>query len=317
MDIVRTIVEAMVLTNQKGEFMSVWQVNEEAINALNNLSKLINDLEENIEQNFLSLQTTYQENASGLGSHSAQIGSLIECIKSLNEEANYPVKKLQIKLNKAATIRRNHIENNKYGKSKAVQSNTTAEQNVNKFPRNIPFVTKFFEGKKSTNNQKFELYDVDEHGFVHGKNYESFINDWDGYSSENFHTEMFGEHARVETIDSSSIEGIQVSEHDISDTGIFWGQHQNGGTKESFVEIASKIPKVKEALSKGKSIIELENDEELGTCTAIYFDPSNIPQVIQCDGYYEFQSNGRHRIIAARELGYDIPVKIIGTRKRK
>lgn len=297
--------------------MSIWQVSEEAINALNNLSKNIIDLEDNIEQNYLSLKSSYEENASGLGSHSTQIGSLIEYIKSLKEAANYPLKKLQIKLNKAATIRKSHIENNKYGNTKAKQENNSDSQKISKFPRNVPFISKIIESKNSSNNQKFESYDVDKYGFVHGKNHEAFINDWDGYSSDDFYTEMFGENAQVETVDSSSIEGIRVSEHDISDTGIFWGQHKSGGSKESFVEIASKIPEVKEALAKGKSLFELENDEELGTCTAIYFDPSNIPQVIQCDGYYEFQSNGRHRIIAARELGYDIPVKIIGTRRRK
>ena len=37
-------------------------------------------------------------------------------------------------------------------------------------------------------------------------------------------------------------------------------------------------------------------------------------EVIEWDGYYEFSSNGRHRILAARALGHDIPVKVIGKR---
>ena len=83
------------------------------------------------------------------------------------------------------------------------------------------------------------------------------------------------------------------------------------------MEIASHIPEVQAALDSGKSIEELLEDERLGTCTALYFDPSKMTEVMDCGDYYEFQSNGRHRVLAARELGYDIPVQIVGTRRRK
>jgi hypothetical protein len=62
----------------------------------------------------------------------------------------------------------------------------------------------------------------------------------------------------------------------------------------------------------GATLQELSEDPKLGSCASIYF--ANKPKVIENDGYYEFESNGRHRILAARALGYDIPVEVIGSR---
>ena len=102
----------------------------------------------------------------------------------------------------------------------------------------------------------------------------------------------------------------------MADGSIFWSQHESGGTRESFVAIASNIPEVEKLLQAGLSLEEIRENPSLERCVNIYFDPSNIPRVIQSHGYYEFDSNGRHRILAAREVGYNIPVKIVGIRRR-
>lgn len=131
---------------------------------------------------------------------------------------------------------------------------------------------------------------------------------------DNTSLELLGESGSYyDTVFAGSIEGIEIGSSENS----FWSQHENGGTADSFKEIASHIPQVKSQLDAGKSLTDIRSDPALEKCVGIYFDPSNIPRVVKGDGYYEFDSNGRHRILAARELGYDIPVKVIAVRTRK
>ena len=119
----------------------------------------------------------------------------------------------------------------------------------------------------------------------------------------------------IETVSPSCIEGVHLGDTEASDPGRFWGMHNS--SKEFFTEAASHIPAVQSALDGGASLESLINDPELGTCASIYFDPKNMPRVEKFGDYYTFDTDGRHRIIAARELGYDIPVRIVGERSRK
>ncbi|MBQ3497964.1 MAG: hypothetical protein IJA87_02420 [Clostridia bacterium] len=290
--------------------MAKYAVNEEGVAALNLLATRVLECCSAIKENTYHLETVSEDYQGLLGPHYNSLIQALESIKNESEQMKTPVEDISSALTDIADAYEEIIANDRV---KAGEKNAQASKGS--------FISRIF-GKSAGSSagaegSKFESYDVDEHGFVHGDNYEGYISDWDGYSSENFESEMFGDNAQVSSISPSSIEGIRVSEYDMENPEVFWGQHKKGGTKESFVEIASHIPEVKEALTSGRSLIELENDERLGPCSSIYFDPSRIPQVIECDGYYEFQGNGRHRILAARELGYDIPVKVIGTRKRK
>lgn len=145
--------------------------------------------------------------------------------------------------------------------------------------------------------------------FVHGAHYEQFEREY--YSPEESKYMAFDTPAEKE-ISPSLIEGIYLGKGEVENSDVFWSQHESGGTAESFQEIASHIPEVKERLASGATLQELCGDPKLGSCASIYF--ANKPKVVENNGYYEFYSNGRHRILAARALGYDIPVEIIGSR---
>ena len=169
--------------------------------------------------------------------------------------------------------------------------------------------------KREFTYRQFGTFEIGSHGFVKGNNFEGYLNDWEGHDPTQFRTNMF-DAPELRTINPSDIEGISLGDNDIADPAIFWSQHMTGGTENSFKEIAALIPEVQKELSMGRSLDDLIEDPRLGKCASLYFDPANMPEVIECDGYYEFQSNGRHRILAAREMGYDMPVKVIGTRNR-
>lgn len=147
---------------------------------------------------------------------------------------------------------------------------------------------------------------------IKGDHYEQFLSDYYGESTFTSNRGAFVS----ETISPSMIEGVHLGDTEASDPGRFWGMHNS--SKEFFIDTASHIPEVQAALDGGASLESVKNDPVLGTCASIYFDPQNMPRVEKHEGgYYTFDGDGRHRIIAARELGYDIPVRIVGVRSRK
>lgn len=149
-----------------------------------------------------------------------------------------------------------------------------------------------------------------------------------GHTAYNDYREHMGEYSIdtssygsgvVETVDLALVEGISLNSGAVDDPSIFWSQHQKDGTVDSFLEIASHIPEVKAQLDSGVPLSELEADPVLGDCASIYFNPNRptAPTLVKGNGFYEFQSNGRHRIIAARILGHSFPIRIIGELVRK
>ena len=93
------------------------------------------------------------------------------------------------------------------------------------------------------------------------------------------------------------------------DSDQFWDHH--GNTKEDYMRMAERIPVVQQALDSGKSLDEIKQDPELKDTAHAYFDPENMIKVEQqADGSYSFADDGRHRIAAAQELGYEIPIEV-------
>ena len=147
--------------------------------------------------------------------------------------------------------------------------------------------------------------------------HECFMDYWDNMA--NSYIEPCNE---IKTISSRQIEGVEVYESDLEYPDKFWQMHESGGTKESFLEIAKKIPEVQKRLDEGATMEDLIDDERLGKCTNIYFykNPWGSGQeatVIEYNGFYILQGNGRHRILAAQELDMKIPIRIIGRMKKK
>lgn len=155
--------------------------------------------------------------------------------------------------------------------------------------------------------------------YVKGNCYNSYLEYWnnlEAYTEDQCGYENGGV---VESVDINSIEGIYLSSYESDNPKTFWSIHKTDGTLDTFLEIASHIPEVQSRLDAGVSLEALMEDEVLGTCAGIYFNPesSNAPRIVKGEGFYRFDSNGRHRIIAARILGYNFPIKIVGRIIRK
>lgn len=91
----------------------------------------------------------------------------------------------------------------------------------------------------------------------------------------------------------------------------FREKHSNN--KEVYMRLAERIPDVRQALNEGRSFEDLRQDPELQYSFAAYFDNESkqkIEVVQDGDGKYHFLANGRHRLLAAQELGHEIPVYV-------
>lgn len=94
--------------------MGSWSVSEESIAALNAMSDRLEEISTQINTHTQNMKSVFEANRSGLGAHAADIEKLIEEVENMQEEASFPVKKLVLKLRKAALIRLKHIQTKRY-----------------------------------------------------------------------------------------------------------------------------------------------------------------------------------------------------------
>lgn len=89
----------------------------------------------------------------------------------------------------------------------------------------------------------------------------------------------------------------------------FWNHHRRG--KEDYMTLAGHLPEVQDRLDAGESLVSLMRDPELGPTACQYYSPDNMIRLSEKpNGEYAYTGEGRHRIQAAKELGYDIPALI-------
>ena len=144
-------------------------------------------------------------------------------------------------------------------------------------------------------------------------NYFDEYSDIDKNYGDHPRTSIPKEEQEFRTVNPADIEGVHLGESDIEDPSRFWDMHN--GSKEDWMDTASHIPEVQSRLYNGEPLQSLLDDDRLGRCAQAYFNPDSS-KAIEVDempgGGYMFNGDGRHRIIAARSFGYDIPVKVIG-----
>lgn len=110
-----------------------------------------------------------------------------------------------------------------------------------------------------------------------------------------------------EMMDPNEIQNVDSEDEN------FWNHH--GNQKEDYMELASKLPEVQTRVDAGESLEDIMKDDELKDCAYAYYE--RMVTVEKTEQGYEFQSDGRHRIEAAKELGYKIPVKVIDLTEKR
>ena len=95
--------------------MAGWQVTEQAIIAMNDMSAHLDELASRIHQESENMKSVFIENQDGLGAHSTDISELLDRVEVAEQSGSKPLKKLQLQLSRAALVRQKHIEENRYG----------------------------------------------------------------------------------------------------------------------------------------------------------------------------------------------------------
>lgn len=95
--------------------MSGWQVTPESVEKMNMLATQIVTEADAIASSSNALKDEFEANRSGLGAHVESVAKLIETVNENEMLAGKTVKKFAVKVQRAAMIRKQHIEGNRYG----------------------------------------------------------------------------------------------------------------------------------------------------------------------------------------------------------
>lgn len=105
------------------------------------------------------------------------------------------------------------------------------------------------------------------------------------------------------------IEGVYIWDKERENPQGFWTRNgRSGWSRENIMRRASHIEDVRQNMEAGANIEDIEDNPELSeTIGSYYREPV---QVASLGSFYVFQSDGRHRILAAQTLDTYIPVLI-------
>lgn len=296
--------------------MAIYGVCEEGIRALRQLTERADESYESIIASANNTETYAMSHVNVLGPNISELIDALQSIKSGMESAAEPVSQI---LSALRTLADDYEEIFSAGLSLDSQE----KENSGKGKSASLFGRVF--GKDSDSSaasaQQFSDLPVEKLNpggstwVIKGDGYEKYKNHWDNADDYTFDRSVYGDDGKVTSVDSGLIEGVHIDSRDIESPDVFWGMHKGDGTGDYFDEIASHIPDVQAALDRGATLEEVLNDPVLGESATQYFrDPI---KVYEGDGFYEFDGDGRHRIIAAKRHGIRVPVLVIGKIVRK
>jgi len=132
--------------------------------------------------------------------------------------------------------------------------------------------------------------------------------DVDSIAKKNLPSEVSEVDTR-EYVDSSAI----VPGRNLDDPDFYSGRRYS---KEEYAASAEKIPEVRARLAAGETIESLVQDKEVGICANSYFNESRAEKGMLTvqenkDGSLKLIDDGNHRLKAAQDLGYEVPVRYL------
>ena len=120
-------------------------------------------------------------------------------------------------------------------------------------------------------------------------------------------------HRRLEQPETHSVKASDIYGIDGYEQGDsrFWEHH--GNNRDDYFRIAAQLPRVQEKIRSGASFEEICQDPQLRDCAIAYYREDKMVRVSRFGETYLMEDDGRHRIAAAKELGCEVPVKVVGT----
>ena len=280
-------------------------VNEEGVAALKKLQTQILGSVRDSFSAIKTLQGEYEGNQAALGPHVHSIGRVLEKIYVETASTSESVVSLSDGIGALAVKYQSIIDDDPFGSGAGSGASSGSSGGSSGATS--------FGGGSFSGNPVSPVGNGDY--FVQGNNHEAFMDVWK--NSGDYEYESL-ENPSYETIDPADIEGVRVGESEYNKPEAFWGMHAS--SKEKWESYASNVKRAQEMYEAGVPIDTILSDPTIGEAAGVHFQGGGqgFPTVIKNEaGFYEFEGNGRHRIIIAREGGYKIPVRVVGTRKRK
>lgn len=102
-----------------------------------------------------------------------------------------------------------------------------------------------------------------------------------------------------------------MSDREVDNPDGFWTRNgRNGWSRNNILERASNLQTVRQSLESGLTLDQLSQNIELDNTIRSYYN--NPIRVVSAGDFYVFQSDGRHRTLAAQAIDAYIPVLITG-----
>ncbi len=141
--------------------------------------------------------------------------------------------------------------------------------------------------------------------FSSGEHYEEFRSFWENGN----YSYARNENPEIVYVRARDIEGVYIWDRERDNPYGFWTRHgRQGYSRENIMRRASRIRDVRQNLERGIGMEEMAQNPDLEETIGSYFqDPI---QVASLGSFYVFQSDGRHRILAAQTLNTYIPVLV-------
>ena len=289
--------------------MARYAISPEGVAALSELANNLIISANNIIESSASLEATIAGSADGLGLYGDEILSLVARNRQLLRQNRDSIINLAVKV-----------------KAKADEVKQLCSVNEDcpqaGFLQNIANKLSSVFGKDSIGADQISFCNVfplkkdpikKGRNYVSGNNADAYMDYWVNMSD---YTETSCEAKGITYIRAKDIEGIYLSDDEVSNPSRFWSLKKDNGTLDSFGRIAEDIPRIKSLLDSGLGREEIIlNYPELEDCYSLYFD--GAPRVSSADGFYVFCANGRHRTLAAQFIDTIIPVKVTGIISKK
>lgn len=147
--------------------------------------------------------------------------------------------------------------------------------------------------------------------FSRGNHYEQYQDFWENGN----YTFSRNETPELIYVRARDIEGVYLSDRELNNPEGFWTRNgREGWSRENILRRASHIQDVRQNIDAGVSLDEMTRTSTLDDTIRSYYN--NPVQVAQVGSFFVFQSDGRHRTLAAQSLDAFIPVLVTGSYSR-
>lgn len=286
-------------------------INAESVQVLRDFADKIPIAKNQIHEQTMKLMKIYDSVADLIGVHKNDFFDILMRVKKAEEHTSEALEYLLPKLRETADKMEAYIQMSPLAEYPSSSGNKVDIYHLVSQEEKCKVIGSFCDSKVG---KYYNVIGNMRAGFLYERYRDSSVEDYDDITVPSFQR-------KVEYVDPNYIEGIRVEKpvqsklksvlhlgRNILSKEQFWELGRAG--YERYKELASHIPEVNRRLrglslgEKEQEIKRLRVDPLLGNCVLLYFTQgvSQMIETIKVDEIWVSQGEGRHRILAARDV---------------